>query len=239
MRRIAQAALPAGILEVVEEGVRIHTPIIGMALRGAHRGRRIGGHMATLTTIQGKTAQKIYPIDEGLTIGRGPHNGIALPTTRGCSRDHAKLWRLSPGKYAVADLESTNGTLVNGETAHRVDLEDGDEIRIGDATFRFDLDDDEKPKTVARETSTERDDFAAVLRGDKERSDKPVAASLEGQAALQIKSRLLQYSKTEDKGSQLGWDLGQAAGATKWLLIGAALAICAGLFYVVMNVFKG
>lgn len=195
--------------------------------------------MATLTTIQGNAAQKIYPINEGLTIGRGPHSGIPLPKNRGCSRDHAKLWRLSPGKYAVADLESTNGTQVNGETEHRVDLEDGDEIRIGEVTFRFNLDEDEKPKTVMRETSSSRDDFAAVLRGEKERTDKPVAASLEGHAAMQIKERLLQYSKKEDKGSQLGWDLSQAAGPTKWLLVGAALAICAGLFYVIMKVMSG
>ena len=191
--------------------------------------------MATLRVIDGKTAAVEYPINEGTTLGRGPHNGVPMPENTGCSRDHAKLWCTSPGKYAVADLGSTNGTLVNGEKASRADLEDGDEVQIGRVLFRFTLDDAEKPKPKPKTTSSDRDDFAAVLRGDKVRDDKPVAASLEGHAAMQIKSRILQYNKKDSKGGQLGWDVAQTAGPMRWLLTLAALGVCAGIFYLVLK----
>ena len=191
--------------------------------------------MAKLQVIEGSTGASEHPVGEGTTLGRGPHNGVAMPKNQGCSRDHAKVWRTGPGKYAVADLGSTNGTLVNGEKTTRCDVEDGDEIQIGRVVFRFELDADEKPKPKPKAASVERDDFAAVLRGDKQRPDKPVAASLEGHAAMQIKQRILQYSKKENTGSQAGWDISQTAGPLRWLLVLGALAICAGIFYVVLQ----
>jgi len=191
--------------------------------------------MARLTVIEGETGAPAHPIEEGTTLGRGAHNGIPMPQNTGCSRDHAKVWRVGPAKYAVADLGSTNGTLVNGDKTMRADLEDGDEVRIGRVLFRFELDDEEKPKPKPKATPSDREDFAAVLRGEKEREDKPVAASLEGHAAMQIKQRILQYSKKENTGSQVNWDLSQTAGPMRWLLILGALGISAGLFYVVLQ----
>lgn len=191
--------------------------------------------MARLTVIEGETGAASHPIEEGTTLGRGAHNGIAMPKNQGCSRDHAKVWRIGHAQYAVADLGSTNGTLLNGEKVTRGDLEDGDEVRIGRVLFRFDLDEDEKPKPKPKTTSSDREDFAAVLRGEKEREDKPVAASLEGHAAMQIKQRILQYSKKENTGSSVNWDISQTAGPMRYLLILGALAICAGLFYLVLQ----
>jgi len=46
------------------------------------------------------------------------------------SREHAALEREGAG-WAVVDLGSTNGTLVNGEPAQRVRLRDGDTVTIG------------------------------------------------------------------------------------------------------------
>jgi pSer/pThr/pTyr-binding forkhead associated (FHA) protein len=191
--------------------------------------------MARLMVIEGEAQAAEYAIDEGTTLGRGEHNGVAMPKNPCCSRDHAKLWRTAPGEYAVADLGSTNGTLVNGEKTARASLEDGDEVQIGRIVFRFILDDDEKPKPKPKASSSDGDDFAAVLRGDKVRDDKPVAASLEGHAAMQIKSRILQYNKKDNKGSQAGWDISQTAGPMRWLLTLAALGICAGIFYLVLK----
>jgi pSer/pThr/pTyr-binding forkhead associated (FHA) protein len=37
----------------------------------------------------------------------------------------------------INDLGSTNGTLVNGKRIDQADLEDGDEITIGETTFTF------------------------------------------------------------------------------------------------------
>ena len=195
--------------------------------------------MARLTVIEGDTGAAQHAIAEGTTLGRGPHNGIPMPQNPGCSRDHAKVWRIGPAKYAVADLGSTNGTLVNGEKTDRANLEEGDEIRIGRVLFRFELDDDEKPKPKPKAKDSGRDDFAAVLRGEKQRDDQPVAASLEGQAAMQIKSRILQYNKKDAKGSQVNWDISQTAGPMRYVLLLGAIGICVGLFFLVLKLVQG
>ncbi len=53
------------------------------------------------------------------------------------SRRHAQLTRDSFGNWAVQDMGSTNGTFVNEQRVDRQVLQDGDQIRFGDAIFKF------------------------------------------------------------------------------------------------------
>jgi pSer/pThr/pTyr-binding forkhead associated (FHA) protein len=195
--------------------------------------------MARLVLVKGPLDGDVFPIDKGVTIGRERHNDISMPKNRKCSRDHCKIWEIGPAKYAVADLGSTNGTLLNDARTTRGDLADGDHVQVGDVVFRFELDEDEKPKPKVRVDEEGREDFAAILRGDKPREDKPLAASIEGHAAIQIKERILQYQKKSKQGSQLGWDLSQMSGGMRWLLILLALAGGIALFIVFMGIAGG
>lgn len=196
--------------------------------------------MARIVVVSGTAGASQFEVGQGITIGREGHNDIPLPEARGVSRDHAKLWRTGHAKYAVADLGSTNGVLHNNEKVRRADILDGDEVQIGNVTFRFELGDDEKPKPKAKpESGGGREDFAAILRGDKPRKDAPVATQVEGHAAIQIKERLLQYNKKTDSSNQLNWDMAQTGGSTGTLLKVAALAVVAGLFYLAMRIFGG
>src|SRR5688500_11551961 len=102
--------------------------------------------MARLVGESGVVVGKEWKIEVGVTLGRDAHNTIGMPENKKASRDHAKVWKEGGGKYSVADLGSTNGTLVNDAKVSRQALVDGDELRVGEATFRFVLDDDEKPK---------------------------------------------------------------------------------------------
>ncbi len=52
------------------------------------------------------------------------------------SRHHARLKR-GRGAWTVEDLDSTNGTFVNEERVSDCTLRDGDQIRFGDAIFKF------------------------------------------------------------------------------------------------------
>lgn len=70
-----------------------------------------------------------------LAIGRDPSNVLVLPGKK-VSKHHARVMR-TPEGYVIEDLESTNGTFVNGERVDRQLLEDGDEIRVGDTKLRF------------------------------------------------------------------------------------------------------
>lgn len=73
------------------------------------------------------------------TIGRDPRQSdITVPDKR-LSRCHAALqYSVEQEAFILSDLESTNGTYVNGEKLKRVyALRDGDRIRIGSALFHF------------------------------------------------------------------------------------------------------
>lgn len=65
---------------------------------------------------------------EPCTIGRDPQNDIVLDD-RPVSRKHAEI-RLRLGRYTLYDLQSTNGTFVNGRRIAEVVLSDGDRITI-------------------------------------------------------------------------------------------------------------
>lgn len=66
--------------------------------------------------------------EELTTIGRWPDNDIVLPD-RLVSRHHAQIRRVGT-QFLLADLDSTNGTYVNGERVTEYPLQDGDSIQI-------------------------------------------------------------------------------------------------------------
>jgi hypothetical protein len=72
-----------------------------------------------------------------LVIGRQSDCDIVINDAN-VSRRHAEIWRTSEG-VAVRDLQSTNGTLVNGHKVTAVSLSPRDEIEIGTQTMRIEL----------------------------------------------------------------------------------------------------
>jgi hypothetical protein len=73
---------------------------------------------------------------EALTIGRNHKNDIVL-LDRSISRKHAQVSVESSGKYAITDVSSGGGIYVNGERVKKSQLNNGDEIRIGDFQLSF------------------------------------------------------------------------------------------------------
>jgi pSer/pThr/pTyr-binding forkhead associated (FHA) protein len=74
---------------------------------------------------------------EETLIGRNPTTDITL-LDENISREHAIiLFDEETGAYTVEDLQSTNGTKINGKGARSHELEHGDEIQIGHTVFRF------------------------------------------------------------------------------------------------------
>jgi serine phosphatase RsbU (regulator of sigma subunit) len=78
-----------------------------------------------------------FSIDKDVvSIGRSKRNDLVLPD-QWLSRHHAEI-RKSNGSYTIADLESRNGTYVNGQ---RIDgmiaLNNTDVITLGDQTLKF------------------------------------------------------------------------------------------------------
>jgi hypothetical protein len=68
-------------------------------------------------------------------IGRGTDTDIRL-TDQAVSRRHAEV-RIANGATMLNDLQSTNGTTVNGVTVTTTALADGDEIRLGETVLTY------------------------------------------------------------------------------------------------------
>ena len=70
-----------------------------------------------------------------LVLGRSPESTIVLNDPN-VSRRHAEIRRRGTDVFVV-DLNSTNGTRVNGVRVKDQILNDGDEIEVGTSTLRF------------------------------------------------------------------------------------------------------
>lgn len=93
---------------------------------------------ASLTVHTPGQVERVYRIEQPETlIGRGPATHLRLADDS-ISREHAVVIFEGEG-YMVEDLQSTNGTRVNGKRIRSAQLSDGDEIQIGQTRLRFAL----------------------------------------------------------------------------------------------------
>ncbi len=100
-----------------------------------------------LLVLSGPLKDATIPLSEGdISIGREASNGIAV-VDPSVSRKHCLLSG-QEGKFRVRDLDSRNGTLVNGAGVEEQWLQHGDEIAAGDSSFLFLLE-DEDPRPAA------------------------------------------------------------------------------------------
>jgi diguanylate cyclase (GGDEF)-like protein len=89
---------------------------------------------ACLIVITGLMAGETFRLDEGASvIGRSSAASIRLRDD-GVSRKHAEI-RQEGELVRIVDLESANGTLVNGEPIREHILRDGDKVQIGSTTI--------------------------------------------------------------------------------------------------------
>lgn len=88
--------------------------------------------MARLRIIGGDGVEQLVELrDRRVQIGRGRDNDIILPDPeKGVSRTHAEL-RLENDRYVILDLQSQNGTWLNGRRVERAAVPFGAEIAIG------------------------------------------------------------------------------------------------------------
>ncbi|HEY2554843.1 MAG TPA: FhaA domain-containing protein [Candidatus Cybelea sp.] len=88
-----------------------------------------------LRMIKGLPVDGVYSITGTTRVGRGDENEIVL-LDPSVSRAHAVV-EFDAGEPAVRDLDSTNGTYVNGRRVRVESLQDGDELRFGNTRMRF------------------------------------------------------------------------------------------------------
>jgi len=82
------------------------------------------------------------------TLGRDPANAVAV-IDPSVSRKHCQL-RQEGSRFQIKDLDSRNGTLVNGVSVKEHWLRHGDEIATGDSVFLFLEEEEEEISPVSR-----------------------------------------------------------------------------------------
>jgi len=89
-----------------------------------------------LRIIQGKRRGKEFAIGaEPVLIGRDPSAAILLAEDQLVSSRHAEVTQQPDGRVWIRDLESVNGTEVNGERIESTEITPGDELTIGNTVF--------------------------------------------------------------------------------------------------------
>ena len=90
-----------------------------------------------LVVVTGHEKDKVFPAGkEDISLGRGPDNDIILDTDGYVSSRHTRVFQ-EDGEFFVEDLGSTNGTFLRVKSKSK--LEPGDEIKIGQSIFRFEV----------------------------------------------------------------------------------------------------
>ncbi len=74
-------------------------------------------------------------VNREMTVGREAESDITIPLNS-ISRNHARIFPHNE-EFIIEDLNSTNGTYVNGVRISRCVLRHNDLIRVGDATILF------------------------------------------------------------------------------------------------------
>lgn len=95
-------------------------------------------HSSRLCTYENGKIDLIFPLNQNvLRIGRSPENAVTLEDEK-VSRRHARLFKKGD-EWEIEDLESANGTRVNGVAVRSAKLKDGDRIEVGATTLRLEL----------------------------------------------------------------------------------------------------
>ena len=97
-----------------------------------------------LVFLSGELIAVPIPLDrEDVILGRALEADVRVNDTE-VSRQHARITALSDdtkqdSDYVLTDLDSRNGTFLNGRRIKRETLENGDKITVGATILRFDL----------------------------------------------------------------------------------------------------
>ncbi|MDQ3855738.1 MAG: DUF3662 domain-containing protein [Chloroflexota bacterium] len=123
-------------LQDVEAAEAEHRVEFTQPIEVARTRRRVEPPAASLTVVSGGQHGYRYPLPIGrVSLGRGVDNNIVLEDSR-VSRHHAELY-VRGSEWYLRDLDSTNGTYVNGYGIRERALESGDRISLGGVELVF------------------------------------------------------------------------------------------------------
>lgn len=121
------------ILDLENTGVKAQSHVALQYVQGVVQGQKV---CLITNLVKGKTQSLLQP-QQIWVVGRDRRNALPIQDKR-LSRRHAAIQYVEQKGFYLIDLNSTNGSFVNGEAVrHRVSLKDGDQIRLGSLAFTF------------------------------------------------------------------------------------------------------
>jgi pSer/pThr/pTyr-binding forkhead associated (FHA) protein len=88
-----------------------------------------------IVSIDGVVIKEVQISKDKTTLGRRPYNDIVIDNLA-VSGEHAVL-QMSGSQVFLEDLNSTNGTYVNGKVVKRQQLQNGDMVEVGKYSIKF------------------------------------------------------------------------------------------------------
>ncbi|WP_049632182.1 FHA domain-containing protein [Cellvibrio sp. pealriver] len=120
-------------------------------------------------------ANRVYPLKDINVIGRSNDCDISLAAAH-LSRRHAQL-QIIDGMLFVKDLDSANGTFLNGKRVAEARVRRGDELRFDALTFGVMGPTDDMAKTTVRKAPIKPEVPEIKSRPSREKTSAPTRAS--------------------------------------------------------------
>ena len=186
--------------------------------------------MPKVSIKEGPDSGKVYEVAQAAILGRLDTSDIPVKDGK-ASREHAKIYKQGE-QFAIVDLNSSNGTFVNGEKITKRILKNGDEIAIGTVRLVFELPEpQEKKKAPARKGLDEAFET-------KKADGKPAAPAAAGGKASDVvlkSHQPIQVHRIKAGSPLLGIDLDQLSDTARFILYAVLVGIFAGLMYIVYS----
>jgi hypothetical protein len=93
--------------------------------------------LAFLIIESGPESGRKIALTGPLVVGRQAKVGLSIPDAK-ASREHARI-EPAAGGWVVLDLESSNGTMLNGRRITREFVQPGDRVTVGQTVMRFEM----------------------------------------------------------------------------------------------------
>ena len=134
-----------------------------------------------LMSVSGFPKEIVRVVKDGpLILGRDPSNQLEVGDPA-VSRKHCSVSEVSADVFQVTDLDSHNGTFVNGARVSRQTIQHGDRIRIGNTEFVFFTGPDEETGPLSSHSGT-----AELRTMSLDRSGLPTGDSWVGRMARDL-----------------------------------------------------
>jgi Nif-specific regulatory protein len=140
-----------------------------------------------LVARDGPLKGSVFALDDTeFSLGRNPSNRLSI-SDPSLSRQHCII-AVRGNQFEIRDLDSRNGTFVNGVPVHQRALADGDEIQIGNSLFLF-LDEESAAPPAPAVRLDERSHLTGatvVLRSEDSRYFQPEKIATVALPALRV-----------------------------------------------------